>query len=127
MRLSYYGGGHYDSVAPVDGPAPSGVLLPPAVVEAAGAASAGGAAASPGASAGGAAADAAGAVVPGPEPGQLEEAALERSRRRAAEAGSGRYRERERGAERSRAEQGGAKRKMKRAPCLSVTRSLLPF
>ena len=92
MRLSYYGGGHYDSVAPItDSPAPSGVVLP-SVVEAAGAASAGGAAAPPDASASGtAAADAVGAVLPVPEPGQLEEAALERSRRRAAEAGSGRY------------------------------------
>lgn len=92
MRLSYYGGGHYDSVALItDSPAPSGVVLPP-VVEAAEATSGGGAAASPDASASGtAAADAAGAVLPAPEPGQLEEAALERSRRRAAEAGSGRY------------------------------------
>lgn len=96
MRLSYYGGGHYDSVAPItDSPAPSGVVLPP-VVEAAGvtSASAGGAAVSPDASASGTAADAAGAVLLVPEPGQLEEAALERSRRRAAEAGSGRYEER---------------------------------
>lgn len=90
MRLSYYGGGHYDSVAQlVDSPPPAGVVLPP-VVEAARAADAGGAAASPDASASGTAAGAAGAVVPAPEPGQLEDAALERSRRRAAEAGSGR-------------------------------------
>lgn len=94
MRLSYYGGGHYDSVAPLDSPAPSGVAAPPAV-ESAGATSAGGATASSNSPSSGTAADAAGvAVSPTPEPGQLEEAALERSRRRTAEAGSGRYGER---------------------------------
>eukprot|EP00752_Nemacystus_decipiens_P011076 g9840.t1 len=91
MRLSYYGGGHYDSVAPItDSLAPSEVVLPP-VVEAAAATSAGGAAAPPDASRSGTAADGAAAVSPIPEPGQLEEAALERSRRRAADAGSGRW------------------------------------
>jgi len=85
MRLSYYGGGHYDSVAPIDDRAPSGISLPPVggVATATAMASedlletAGGTA---------------GAVLPTtPEPGQLEDAALERSRRRAAEAGSGRW------------------------------------
>lgn len=83
MRLSYYGGGHYDSVAPLD----SQPLL---VGDAAGPADASASAGSGGAGESGTAAGAPGAVSPAPEPGQLEEAALERSKIRAAEVGSGR-------------------------------------
>ncbi|CAM9486523.1 unnamed protein product [Pylaiella littoralis] len=112
MRLSYYGGGHYDSVAPIDSPASSGMISSPlgggvtagagagaGAAEGAAAFSGGGAAAEAATSGGlgtaatgaAGAAGAAGAPVPIPEPGQLEDAALERSRRRAAEAGSGRW------------------------------------
>ncbi|CBN78161.1 conserved unknown protein [Ectocarpus siliculosus] len=87
MRLSYYGGGHYDSVAPLDS-------QPPLVGDAAGPAGASASAGSGGAGGvgeSGAAAGAADAVSPAPEPGQLEEAALERSKIRAAEVGSGRW------------------------------------
>lgn len=120
MRLSYYGGGHYDSVAPIDSPVPSAMDVSP-LGEGAAAGAAGAAATSSGGgpavdlpASGGqlgtvatdvagavdnagtavnaGAAGAAGAPLVIPEPGQLEDAALERSRRRAAEAGSGRYR-----------------------------------
>lgn len=64
MRLSYYGGGHYDSVYPIVG----------------------------GLASGGGMFERAGVVLDPPlEPGRLEEEALERSRRRVAEAGSGRW------------------------------------
>lgn len=70
MRLSYYGGGHYDSVSPifdrtltVDTTRGERLRVPSAMGFAHGRT---------------------------PAPGELEEAALERSRRRKAEAGSGR-------------------------------------
>lgn len=67
MRLSYYGGGHYDSVSPINDSVHSEV--PPVGAEVA---AVGGAAES---------------VEPVREPGRLEEEALERSTRRAAESG----------------------------------------
>ncbi|CAM9660983.1 unnamed protein product, partial [Scytosiphon promiscuus] len=97
MRLSYYGGGHYDSVAPIESTAAPGRLVPSVGDEAAagaggpGAADAATAAVTSGDLLGGAVAGAAGAASLTPEPGQLEQAALERSKRRSAEAGSGRW------------------------------------
>lgn len=103
MRLSYYGGGHYDSVAPVDGRASSGMMLPP--VDRVAAVAAGTAGEGVLGTAGGTA----GAALPAtPEPGQLEDAALERSRRRAAEAGSGRWVHVKQHDDHSRVEQRGA-------------------
>lgn len=81
MRLSYYGGGHYDSVSPI-----------PVVGDALGPASAQAAAEGMVLDAGRAGhPPTLEAVEPPPEPGRLEEEALERSRRRAALAGNGRW------------------------------------
>lgn len=84
MRLSYYGGGHYDSLSSIQDGAGSG----------AGGARGGGAIA-PSSSVGVAHCDTGFETVgtgadPPPEPGKLEDEALERSRRRAALAGDGR-------------------------------------
>lgn len=77
MRLSYYGGGHYDSVSPIDEPYSGN---PPVGEEGVGRGRRGGGSFGP----------ASGVAEPVREPGQLEDEALERSRRRAAEASSGR-------------------------------------
>eukprot|EP00904_Undaria_pinnatifida_P009801 jgi/Undpi1/5951/HiC_scaffold_2.g01225.m1 len=78
MRLSYYGGGHYDSVSPIDEPYSGN---PPVGEEGVGRGRRGGGSFGP----------ASGVAEPVREPGQLEDEALERSRRRAAEASSGRW------------------------------------
>lgn len=90
MRLSYYGGGHYDSVAAIESlGSPGG--MPPSVGDEAGAGMSGDAdAAAAAAAARGGLLGGAGVGSLTPEPGQLEQAALERSKLRAAEAGSGR-------------------------------------
>lgn len=74
MRLSYYGGGHYDSVSPI---IVAREAARPSTLAVAGVGRAGQSLV-------------AGVVEPAPEPGWLEEEALERSRRRAALAGDGR-------------------------------------
>ena len=82
MRLSYYGGGHYDSVSPIDDD-PYSAASP---VEEEGAGVAGPA------TTGAFYRPASGVIAEAvPEPGQLEEVALERSRKRAAEASGGRW------------------------------------
>lgn len=88
MRLSYYGGGHYDSVSPIDVPRRAADVeggLSPVAMQGSGGAGVERPAAS------GAGAGAAEVSVEAiPEPGRLEVDALERSRRRATESGGGR-------------------------------------
>lgn len=76
MRLSYYGGGHYDSIAPFQNfPMTGSVTLGVGLSQSSSDMVLG-----------------LGGVIAEtqPEPGRLEEEALERSRQRAAEAGDGR-------------------------------------